>query len=329
MRSEDLVERRRLLAPDGHEHPRHDRELEGHVALVPLAEVLDDVLRPLVRLREQHAVGIAGVDLGAEPFQVLVRLRQVLAVRPLGLVEVRHGVESEAVDPEIEPEAQHVQHRLLHLGVRVVQVGLMGEEAVPVVGAGDRIPRPVRHLGVEEDDPRVLVALVRLRPHVPVALRPALARLLEPRVVRGRVVDDEVGDHADPALVRRLDQAPEVLDRAVVGVDGEEVGDVVAAVPQRRRVHGQEPDAVDAEPLQVVELLRQTAQVAGAVVVGVEEPAQVHFVEDGPLEPQRVALEPLAGFRHVVFLHRRLRPGTRDGGGRREEFESVSRARKP
>ena len=81
-------------------------------------------------------------------------------------------------------------------------------------------------------------------------------------------------------------------------MDAEEVRDVVAAVPQRRRVHRQEPDAVDAEPLQVVELLRQPAQVARPVVVAVEEAAQVHLVEDGPLEPQRVALEPLPGLAH-------------------------------
>ena len=36
------------------------------------------------------------------------------------------------------------------------------------------------------------------------------------------------------------------------------------------------------------------AQVAGAVVVRVEEAADVDLVEDGALEPQRVGLEPLA-----------------------------------
>ena len=44
---------------------------------------------------------------------------------------------------------------------------------------------------------------------------------------------------------------------------------------------------VDAQPLQVVELLGQPAEVAGAVGVAVEEAAQVDLVEDGLLEPQR------------------------------------------
>ena len=171
----------------------------------------------------------------------------------------------------------------------------MVEEAVPVVLAAQLVERPVRRLGVDEDDARLRVALVGVRPDVPVALRAGRvgARLLEPRVVGRGVVHDEVGDHAHAALVRLLDELAEVLDRPVVGVDGEEVRDVVAAVAQRRLVHRQQPEAVDAEPLEVVELVDQAAEVAGAVVVAVEEAADVDLVEDGPLEPQRVSLEPL------------------------------------
>ena len=134
---EDLEDRRRVLAAQRHEHARHHREVERHVALVAVAEVLDDVLGPLVRLGEQDPVGIARVDLGAHAPQVLVRLGEVLAVRPVALVEIRHGVEAEAVDAEVEPEAQDVEHRLLHLGVVVVEVGLVREEAVPEVLAAN------------------------------------------------------------------------------------------------------------------------------------------------------------------------------------------------
>ena len=65
------------------------------------------------------------------------------------------------------------------------------------------------------------------------------------------------------------------------------VGDVVAVVAQRRGVEGQEPERVDAEPLQVVELLGQAGKVADAVVVAVEEGADVHLVDDRVLVPER------------------------------------------
>ena len=112
-------------------------------------------------------------------------------------------------------------------------------------------------------------------------------------MVGRRVVHDEVSDHADAVLVRLLDEDAEVLDRSVVGVDLVEVGDVVAAVSERRRIERQQPDAVDAEPLQVVELLRSPRKSPDAVVVRVEERARVDLVEDRRLEPERLALEPV------------------------------------
>src|SRR5205814_5326845 len=66
------------------------------------------------------------------------------------------------------------------------------------------------------------------------------------------------------------------------------VADVVPAVPQRRPVEGQQPDAVDAQPAQVLELGHDPGQVAGAVVVGVVEAARDDLVEHRPLVPTRV-----------------------------------------
>ena len=65
--------------------------------------------------------------------------------------------------------------------------------------------------------------------------------------------------------------------RAVARMDVLVVRDVVAVVSQRRRIEGQQPEAVDAEALQVVELLRQAREVADAVVVAVEERADVRL----------------------------------------------------
>ena len=173
----------------------------------------------------------------------------------------------------------------------------MGEEAMPVVRARDRVPGPVGGLGVDEDDPSVRVAVVGVRPHVPVALGRvgARPRLLEPGVLGRGVVHDHVGDHADTPRVSGVDQLLDIVDGAVVGVDAGEVGDVVAPVAQRRLVEREQPDAVDPEPLEVVELLGDAAHVSRAVSVGIEEAPDVDLVEHGTLEPQRLGLEPLPG----------------------------------
>jgi hypothetical protein len=47
------------------------------------------------------------------------------------------------------------------------------------------------------------------------------------------VVHDQVGDDAHAPLVGFLDEFDGVAERAIVRQDGEEVADVVAAIPQR------------------------------------------------------------------------------------------------
>ena len=64
------------------------------------------------------------------------------------------------------------------------------------------------------------------------------------------------------------------------------------------------------EPLQVVELLGQPAEVARAVAVAVEEAADVDLVEDGRLEPQRLGLEPVAGIARAAATSLRLALGS-------------------
>ena len=129
-----------------------------------------------------------------------VRLRQVLAARALALEEVGHGVEPQPVHPHVEPEVHDLEDRLHHRRVLEVEVGLVRVEAVPVVGLGHRVPGPVRRLEVLEDDPGVAVAVGGVAPDVEVALRrarPRLAGALEPGVLVGGVVHDELGDDAE------------------------------------------------------------------------------------------------------------------------------------
>ncbi len=305
---EDLRDRVAGLAAHRHEDPRHHREVERHVALVAargeVAEVVDDVLRPLVGLGEQHGVGVVGVDLLADPLEELVGLGQVLAVGALAGEQVRHRVQPEAVDAEVEPEPQPGDHLGLDPGVVVVEVRLVREEAVPVVLLADRVVGPVGGLGVDEDDPGVRVLLVVVGPHVEVAVGPVRVRPggLEPRVLVAGVVHDEVDDHPHAAGVRGVGELHEVGEVAELRQHRGVVGHVVPAVAQRRGEERGEPEAVDPEPLEVVELGREPLEVPDPVAVAVLEGPHQHLVEHRTLEPLRVQV-----------LLRGLREGVGDG----------------
>jgi len=257
-----------------------------------VAEIVAHVLRPLIGLGEQHAIGVAAGDVTADDADDLVRLAQILVDGAFALAEVWHGIQAEAIDPEAQPEVHDAQHGAQHLRIVEIQVRLVTEEAVPVVSACFGVPGPVGRLGVAEDDARARVALWRVAPDVVVALRRAgrcAARRLEPGVGVGGMVEHELGDHAQVAAVRLADERPELRARAVLRMDVVIVGDVVAIVPPWGGVEGQQPDGVDAEVLDVLELARQPEEIADAIIVGVEERAYVHLVDDRVLEPQRVA----------------------------------------
>jgi len=63
---EDVGDGQPVLAPHAHVQARHQREVEGHVELVAVAEVGPHVLRPLVGLGQEHAAAaVLAIDDGA------------------------------------------------------------------------------------------------------------------------------------------------------------------------------------------------------------------------------------------------------------------------
>ena len=79
-----------------------------------------------------------------------------------------------------------------------------------------------------------------------------------------------------------VEQPLEIRQRAVVGLHALVVGDIVAPVAVGRGMDRREPDPVDAEALDVVELGLDAGQVALAVAVGVEEAADIDVVDAAP-----------------------------------------------
>ena len=217
-------------------------------------------------------------------------LGQVLADGAFAFEQIRNRVQAQAVDALVEPEAQEADHLVLDGSVIEVQVGLMREEAMPEVLAGERVPGPVGRLGVREDDPRVAVSLIGVAPDVEVTEWRARIppRRLEPGVLVRRVVHDQLGDHAQATAMGGFDERLEVVEAAVGRLNVLVIRDVVAVVPQRRRVGRQQPQGSHAEVLDVVELLDQSSKVTQAIAVAVVEGLDVNLIQDGVLVPERI-----------------------------------------
>src|SRR5207302_1123747 len=121
---------------------------------------------------------------------------------------------------------------------------------------------------------------------------------LKPRMLVGAVVDHQLDDDADVARMRRFDKIAEIVERAVGRVDRLVIRDVVAVVAQWRLVERQQPDRVDPEVPDVIELGRQAAEIADPVAIGVEERPHMKLVNDGVFVPggRGIVVRPAPGF---------------------------------
>ena len=168
---ENVDDREAILHLQRHEHSRHEREVELHVALVALAEIGHGIFRPLIGLGEQHPIGELRIDVRAQLAEEGVGLGQVLAVRILRArrdTARRRG----AGRPRPFPARNRWRAEVPSWTTRIleIQVGLMGIKPMPEIGFGDRIPGPVRGLEILKDDPRVAVFVRVVAPDVEVAL---------------------------------------------------------------------------------------------------------------------------------------------------------------
>src|SRR5437763_16630000 len=123
-----------------------------------------------------------------------------------------------------------------------------------------------------------------------------------------RVVDDELGEHADVARVRFVDEAAEVVERSVDRVDRRVVRDVIPIVFERRGIKGKQPQAVDAEVLEIRQLLRQAGEIADPVAIAVVESTYVYFVDECVFVPKGVHITSTTGSRLPAPGRRRCAP---------------------
>src|SRR5437763_16294116 len=82
------------------------------------------------------------------------------------------------------------------------------------------------------------------------------------------------------------------------------VGNVVSIVLKRRGIEWQKPYGGNAEILKVIELLRQSREIADAIIVAVVERAHMDFVNDRVLVPERIVFkrETFWMFRHGLLF---------------------------
>ena len=188
-----------------------------------------------------------------------MRFRQIFVVGPFALHQIRHRVQPQSVDTQIQPESHDGEHFLQHPRIVEIEVRLVGIKPVPIILPRHRIQRPVGPLRIDENDPRAGVFLVVVGPHIKIAINRTALRSpgpLKPGMLVGCVVDHQFGNDADAVGMCGGDEPLHIGQCAIVGMDAPVIADVVPVVQSRRRVKRQQPDGVDPEAGDIVELAR-------------------------------------------------------------------------
>jgi len=281
---------RLVAALQSHEESRHDWEVETYVKLIAIAEVRQQILRPLIGLGDQDSVGILLVDQAAHLLEEFVRFGQILAIGPLALIEIGHSVGTKTVDTQIQPKTDDVEHLLMDDRVVVIQIGLAGVKAVPKVLPGDFVIGPVRRLHIQKDDTRFGVFLRRVAPYevIPIGRVAVGPGGLEPGVLLGTMVHHQIGHDAKAARMGGIEERLEILNCAEIGMNAAIIGHIIPVIFQGRWVHRLHPDAIDTQRANIVQLGDSSLKIAVAVAVGIATSANVQLKKYYLLIPELI-----------------------------------------
>src|SRR5262249_52910742 len=153
-------------------------------------------------------------------------------------------------------------------------------KAMVIVFAGDFVVGPGSFLHAWEDHSLVGVGGLLLGPDIPVPVfgfRVA-AGGLEPGVIDRGMGYGRGGRDAGSAGTGGLGELHEIAERAVSGIDAVIIADIVAVVAAGGGEEGLEPEAIDVQAGEVVELARKSQKVAHAVAVAIGERLDVDRV---------------------------------------------------
>ena len=140
---------------------------------------------------------------GRQIATLLRRFRRVIAQLQIMAIVIR-GIQAEAIDAALQPEATNLQNGVLHFPVVEVQIRHLRQEIMQIVLLAARLPGPggATHPALPV---RWRAAVVfGIGPHIPIGLGviPALPAFLEPRMLDGGVTPDLIDDDLQTQRVR-------------------------------------------------------------------------------------------------------------------------------
>src|SRR5690242_10423665 len=101
----------------------------------------------------------------------------------------------------------------------------------------------------------------------------------------GGVIENEIDEDADTALIRLSDELVPIRERAVFGSDVDVIGDVVSEIEVRGGEEGRNPNCIHAEALQIIKARCDSVEITDAIAVGILEASRIDLVDHRAVIP--------------------------------------------
>src|SRR5689334_4407291 len=99
------------------------------------------------------------------------------------------------------------------------------------------------------------------------------------------MIQDQLRNDFDVPSVRLLQKLFKIGKRSIIRMDIAVFGYIKAIIFQGRRKEWQQPDGVDSQIIEVVELLNQPLKIANAIAVPIKEGPHGYLINDRILKP--------------------------------------------
>ena len=205
---------------------------------------------------------------------VQMRAEEILTVKVFG--DLVDHIDPETINAEADPIIDHILHFFHDSRVRPIQIRLLYRIGMQIILFALVIVLPSR--ATESCSPIVL-RLIKPVIIVTVLFLP-FAGADEPFVLIGGVVRHQIHDQLHITLMHFGDQAVHIFHRAVLRRNAPIVGNVVSVVMTRAFVARTEPECIDTEILQIVQLFDDARDVSDAVPIRIFEAFRIDLVDD-------------------------------------------------
>ena len=196
-------------------------------------------------------------------------------------------VMAEAIHTALQPEFYGFIKRGAHILIVKIQVGLRHQKIMQIILAAPCIPLPCT--AAENRQPVVGRRAIGLGigPDIPIRLCIGFIRaaFLKPRMAFGGVGEHLINHHLQAQPVRLGHHGVKIRQSAEHRVHGAIIFDIIAEIFHRRFEERAEPDRINAQTGNIIELFGNAGQIADPIAIGVHKTARINLINHRPTPP--------------------------------------------